>query len=97
MSSRDIRDLCYFTVNEAACLIQKKELSPVELTQAHLQRIDELDGKIKSFVALLSETAMAEARSCEAEILKGNYRGPLHGIPVAHKDQFDAQGLLLCC
>jgi len=93
MSSRDIRDLCYFTVNEAACLIQKKELSPVELTQAHLQRIDELDGKIKSFVALLSETAMAEARSCEADILKGDYRGPLHGIPVAHKDQFDAQGL----
>ena len=93
MASNTIEQLCYLTIQEAGGLIQKRVLSPVELTRAHLQRIEDLDGRLKSFVALVPEEAMAEARVAEAEILRGNYRGPLHGIPVAHKDQFDARGL----
>ncbi len=93
MSSRSNQELCYLTISEASRLIRKQELSPMELTRAHLQRIEELDGRVRSYVALRAEGAMAEARTAEAEILHGNYRGPLHGIPVAHKDQFDARGL----
>jgi aspartyl-tRNA(Asn)/glutamyl-tRNA(Gln) amidotransferase subunit A len=93
MSTKTDEELCYLTIVEAAELIKHLELSPVELTEAHLRRIEELDGKLKSFVALVPEQAMADARVAEAEILRGNHRGPLHGIPVAHKDQFDAKGL----
>ena len=92
MSSRSNQELCYLTINEAGSLIRKQELSPVELIQAHLHRIEELDGRVRAFVGLQAEEAMAEARAAEAEVLRGNYRGPLHGIPVAHKDQFDARG-----
>ena len=92
MSSRSNQELCYLTISEAGSLIRKQELSPVELIQAHLQRIEELDGRVRAFVGLQAEEAMAEARAAEAEVLRGNYRGPLHGIPVAHKDQFDARG-----
>jgi aspartyl-tRNA(Asn)/glutamyl-tRNA(Gln) amidotransferase subunit A len=93
MASSLAKDLCYLTIREAGSLIQRQELSPVELTTAHLQRIEELDGRLRSFVALQADEAMAEARVAEAEILRGAYRGPLHGIPVAHKDQFDARRL----
>ena len=93
MTGKTIDQLCYLTIREAAELIQKRDLSPVELTRAHLQRIDDLDGKLRAFVALLPDEAMEEARVAEAEILQGKYRGPLHGIPVAHKDQFDSRGL----
>ncbi|MCH9013702.1 MAG: hypothetical protein IIA68_11710 [Proteobacteria bacterium] len=93
MTTKTDKELCYLTIKEAAELIQKQELSPVELTQAHLRRIEDLDGRLRSFVALTPDEAMTEARAAEAEILRGNYRGPLHGIPVAHKDQYDAKGL----
>ncbi len=86
-------ELCRLTIRQAGDLIRKKELSPVELVRAHLERIERLDGKLKSYVRLSPETALSEARAAEAEVLRGEYRGPLHGIPVAHKDQFDAEGM----
>ena len=49
MASKTVEQLCYLTIQEAADLIQKRELSPVELTQAHLQRIEDLDGKLRAF------------------------------------------------
>lgn len=90
MADRSV--LHHLTIHEAHELIQSRALSPVELTRAILNRIDSIDGQLHAYVDLMAESAMAEARVAEAEILKGNYRGPLHGIPVAVKDQLDVKG-----
>ncbi len=86
------QDLHYLTIREAAGLIESRRLSPVELTRALLDRIEAIDGRLKSFVALSADTAVNDARVAEAEVLGGGYKGPMHGIPVAHKDQFDGPG-----
>ena len=83
--------LHYLTVHEAHKLIQSGALSPVELTRAIVERIDAVDGQLHAFVNLMADTALEEARIAEAEILRGNYRGPMHGIPVAVKDQLDVK------
>src|SRR5436309_6749101 len=79
--------LQYLTIHEAHKLIQSGALSPVELTRAIVERIDAVDGQLHAFVNLMADTALEEARIAEAEILRGNYRGPMHGIPLAVKDQ----------
>lgn len=84
--------LHHLTLHEAHKLIQNRTLSPVELTRAILSRIDAVDGQLHAYTHLMAESALAEARIAEAEILKGNYRGPMHGIPVAVKDQLDVNG-----
>jgi aspartyl-tRNA(Asn)/glutamyl-tRNA(Gln) amidotransferase subunit A len=86
-------ELCYLTIREASHLIESRTLSPVELTRAFLNRIEQLDAKLQSYITVLSDRAMAEARTAEAEILRGDYRGPLHGIPIALKDLYDTQGI----
>ena len=86
------KDLCYLTIREAGGLIERRELSPVELTQAMLDRIDAIDDKVMSFTVLSSDIALAEARAAETDISAGNYKGPLHGIPLAHKEQWDIAG-----
>ncbi|MBI4310989.1 MAG: aspartyl/glutamyl-tRNA amidotransferase subunit A [Chloroflexi bacterium] len=84
---------CLLTIQQAGGLIRSRKLSPVELTTAFLQRIDALDGKVKSYVTLTADTALAEARRAEAEVTRGQYRGPLHGIPIAFKDLYDTKGV----
>ncbi|MCH7996196.1 MAG: Asp-tRNA(Asn)/Glu-tRNA(Gln) amidotransferase GatCAB subunit A, partial [Chloroflexi bacterium] len=79
------KELYYLTIEEAGRLIRRKELSPVELTQAYLDRIQAVDGQVHSYLTLLPESALAEARGAEGEIVAGNYRGPLHGIPIGLK------------
>lgn len=86
------KPLYYLTIHEAQKLIRDRALSPVELTRAVLQRIDTVDGSLHAYLKLMAESALAEARAAEAEIRKDNYRGPLHGIPVAVKDQLDVKG-----
>jgi aspartyl-tRNA(Asn)/glutamyl-tRNA(Gln) amidotransferase subunit A len=83
--------LHHLTIHEAHKLIQSGALSPVELTRAIVERIDAVDGQLHAFVNLMADTALEEARIAEAEILRGNYRGPMHGIPVAVKDQLDVK------
>jgi len=83
----------YLTVAEAARLIERKELSPVELTESRLQRIERLDGRLNSFIRVLGDAARAEARAAEAEIAAGRYRGPLHGIPIGLKDIYETAGV----
>jgi aspartyl-tRNA(Asn)/glutamyl-tRNA(Gln) amidotransferase subunit A len=83
----------YLTIVEAACLIEKRELSPVELTKNRLQRIEQLDGRLNSFIRVLSDEALAAAAVAEAEIAAGHYRGPLHGIPIGLKDVFETKGI----
>jgi aspartyl-tRNA(Asn)/glutamyl-tRNA(Gln) amidotransferase subunit A len=94
MSSEPTREqpLYYLTIEQARKLIRDKALSPFELTRAILDRIRALDGRLHAYLKLMAESALAEARAAEAEILSGNYRGPLHGIPVAVKDQLDVKG-----
>jgi aspartyl-tRNA(Asn)/glutamyl-tRNA(Gln) amidotransferase subunit A len=87
-------NLCYLTIGQASGLIRRRELSPVELTRAFLDRIDAVDGKLHSYITVLADEALEEARAAEAEILKGEYRGALHGIPLAHKDLYDTAGVL---
>ncbi len=87
------KDLHYLTIHEAHRLIRTRAVSPVELTRAYLDRIQALDDRLHAYYVLRTEEALAEARRAEAEILQGYYRGPLHGIPVAVKDQFDLEGI----
>lgn len=87
------QELCYLTIPQAGALIRSRQLSPVELTRAFLERIDAVDGRIKAYVTLTADSALAEARRAEAEVLHGRYRGPLHGIPVALKDLYDTKGV----
>ncbi|HZQ92449.1 MAG TPA: amidase [Terriglobales bacterium] len=77
----------------AAQLLTAKQLSPVELTQGCLSRIERLDGKLNSFIRVTAESALAAAKTAEVEIQRGEYRGPLHGVPIALKDLADVAGL----
>ena len=79
-------DLHYLELVDIGQRIQKKEISPVEVTQAQLDRIGKVDGALKSYVIVMAEQALADARKAEAEIAKGEIRGPLHGVPLAVKD-----------
>jgi aspartyl-tRNA(Asn)/glutamyl-tRNA(Gln) amidotransferase subunit A len=79
-------ELAYLSVAEMSALIQEKMVSPVEIVKAILSRIDALDSRLKSYITVCADTALAEAEEAESEIGKGEYRGPLHGIPISHKD-----------
>ena len=92
MSDTDAK-LHFLTIKEAAGLISRRELSPVELVRACLERIADTDGRLHSFITLLREEALEQARTAEAEILRGGYKGPLHGIPIALKDLYDTAGV----
>jgi aspartyl-tRNA(Asn)/glutamyl-tRNA(Gln) amidotransferase subunit A len=86
-------DPCFLTIAEAAALIGAKRLSPVELTRAFLNRIEQLNGRLNAYVRVLHDGALAAARIAEAEIAAGRYRGPLHGIPIGLKDIYDTAGV----
>ena len=86
-------DLCYLTIREAGELLKGGQLSPVELTRTFLDRIERLDGTLQAYITVLPDSAMAEARNAEAEILRGDYKGPMHGIPIALKDLYDTKGV----
>ena len=81
------------TLAEASRLIAAGALSPVELTQAALARIDALDPLLHAFITILPERALAAARDAEAALARGERRGPLHGIPYALKDIIDVAGI----
>ena len=83
----------FLTIQEAGEKIRKGELSPVEVVQASLDRVEATDDRLHSFITLMKEEAMEQARTAEADILKGNYKGPLHGIPFALKDLYDTAGV----
>ena len=79
------------TLAQAAEAIRTCQLSPVELTRHCLARIQKYDLEMNAFIAVSHDLAIFKARAAEAEIAAGNYRGPLHGIPIALKDLIDAE------
>ena len=81
------------TIAALAPRIRKKEVSPVEVTNAVLDRITAVDGRVKAFVTVTPDEARNAAKAAELAILAGNYLGPLHGIPVGVKDLFYTKGI----
>jgi aspartyl-tRNA(Asn)/glutamyl-tRNA(Gln) amidotransferase subunit A len=81
------------TITELAQRIRRREVSPVEITQECLERIERLNPVLNAFITVTAESALADARRAEAEILRGEWRGPLHGVPVALKDLIDTAGV----
>ncbi len=86
-------ELTALTITEAAGLLARSEISPVELTQAFLRRIEDLNRALNCFITLTAEVALQSARQAEAEIRGGDYRGTLHGIPLALKDLYETRGV----
>lgn len=83
----------YLDLVELASRIRTGDISPVDVTQAQLERIVALDSTLHSYALVMADSAMAQARLAEAEIAAGHYRGPLHGVPLAVKDLFWSQGV----
>lgn len=83
----------FISISELAPRLRSKEMSPVEITRECLNRIEKLNPALNSFITVMGDSALQEARAAEAEILQGNWRGPLHGVPIALKDLIDTAGV----
>jgi aspartyl-tRNA(Asn)/glutamyl-tRNA(Gln) amidotransferase subunit A len=81
------------SILETGELLRKREVSPVELTKSCLDQIEKLNPTLNAFITVTAELALAQARAAEDEIGRGNWRGPLHGIPLALKDLIDTAGI----
>ena len=85
--------LTKLSLSEVSQLVHGKKISPVELTQACLSRIEQLNPNLNAFITVTADSALAQAREAETEIQRGHWRGPLHGIPIALKDLIDTAGV----
>ena len=86
-------DLNFLSLSEMAELIRNRKISPLELVQAHLDRIWELNPKIKAYVQLDAERALAAARAAQESVMRGDHLGPLHGVPISIKSSIDVAGM----
>src|SRR5258708_20905536 len=86
-------DPAFLTITELTRLYDRRELSPVEVTRALLDRIAAHDGKLNSFIRVTPEVALAEAKAAEQELMAGRRRGPMHGIPYGLKDIVETAGI----
>ena len=86
-------EICYSDATELAALIAKKELSPVEVVQAHIDRIEAINPKVNAVVTLIKQDALKAAKSAEAAVLRGDKLGPFHGVPFSIKDVIDTAGV----
>ena len=87
------QELCDLSISQATDLISTGELSPVELVSAHLDRIERTEPRLNSFITLLAEDALDQAKAAQREIRSGNYLSPLHGIPIGLKDLYYTKGI----
>ena len=85
------------SIAEASELLRRKQISPVELTTSCLNRIEQLNPTINAFITVMYDSALDQAREAEEEIVAGNWRGPLHGIPIGLKDLIDTAGVKTTC
>jgi Asp-tRNA(Asn)/Glu-tRNA(Gln) amidotransferase A subunit family amidase len=88
-----VTDLHWASVSELSRSIATKEVSPVEVVRAHLERIAALDARLRCFITVTGEAALERARAAEAALAGGKILGPLHGVPFALKDLFDTAGV----
>ena len=86
-------NLPYLSIHDAAALLRTRRLSPVQLTEAVLERITRIEPRVHAFITVTRDEAMGAARTAEQEIAAGKYRGPLHGIPFAVKDTHYTKGI----
>lgn len=86
-------ELTSLTICEASDLIRRREISPVALVQAHLARIEQINPHLNAYLTITPEVALQQARQAEAEIRHGEYKGRLHGIPLALKDLYETAGV----
>jgi amidase len=92
-AAKPATDMHYLSLLEVGRLVESGQISPVELTRNMLDRIASLDPRLKSYATLTADRAVAAARAAEKEITAGNYRGPLHGVPIAVKDLCYTKGV----
>ena len=90
-------ELPFLTIKEASELLRKKEVSPLEITKSILDRIEEKDGDLNTYITVLADNALESAAQAEKEITGGDYKGPLHGIPLSLKDIFVMKGAPSTC
>jgi aspartyl-tRNA(Asn)/glutamyl-tRNA(Gln) amidotransferase subunit A len=83
----------YDSIGEVSRRIRERTVSPVEVVEALLKRIDALNSSLNAFITVMADQAMEQAKAAEAEIKAGKWRGPLHGVPVAVKDFYDTAGV----
>ncbi len=88
-----VAELCRLSISEAARLISSRAVSPVDLAQAHLDRIEQTDGRLNSFITVTSDAALEAARAAESRAVSGSLRGPLDGIPIGLKDLYYTKGV----
>ncbi|HEX6994743.1 MAG TPA: amidase [Gammaproteobacteria bacterium] len=82
------------TLADASRMIRARQLSPVELTEAYLAAIERHEPEVNAYITITRERALEQARALEAELARGKWRGPLHGVPIALKDNIDTAGIL---
>ncbi len=87
-------DIVFLSATELSARMKAGELSPLEVTEAYLERIAAVDSKVNSYVTLCADEALEAARQAGAEIAAGRHRGPMHGVPIAIKDQIHTRGIL---
>jgi aspartyl-tRNA(Asn)/glutamyl-tRNA(Gln) amidotransferase subunit A len=92
-----VDQLCYLTIAEAAAGLRRRDFSAIELTDACLDRIGAIDGKIHSFITLTADLALEQARQADKELRGGIDHGPLHGIPIALKDLYATKNIRTTC
>ena len=87
------QELNFLSATDLAARIRRKELSATEVMQAHLAQIERVNPKVNAIVTLHAEQALAQARAADAKQARGEALGPLHGLPIAHKDLFMTKGM----
>ena len=97
MTSNEQLDLCFASIVDLQPRLQAGELSPVELTEAVLQRVERHNEEMRVYISVVRDVALAQARQAEEELRAGQMRGPLHGIPIALKDNVATKGIRTSC
>src|SRR5579883_1850555 len=92
-----MNELCKLTIHEAGELLRQRKISSVELTQAHLDRIREVEDKVKAFTLVTDDLALEQARAADRRLASGEQLSPLTGIPIAIKDVICTKGITTTC
>tara|TARA_B100000686_G_scaffold79068_1_gene85250 strand:- start:7446 stop:9755 length:2310 start_codon:yes stop_codon:yes gene_type:complete len=93
-NSQEDEQLCFKSIADVSSMIREKKISPLDLTQSFLKQIEKINSKLNVYVTVTEEEALKKATKAEKEINRGNYRGPLHGIPFAAKDIINTEKIL---